>query len=340
MKHLTHHFLKHGVFFISGILVWASIFLLTQASYTVQTNIDNAVQVIKRIVLQQSDGITTGSILSGDTINTVHMQATQYCDEGGNNCKDVADLITGYVETDSVFLAHSGDYYTTGQSDTKYLTSYVESDPVFLTHSGDYYTTGESDSRYLGGWWTNLWNTWSNSSINYTLWKVGIWTTDPNTKLDVKGTLSIQETDFSSLTSQLQLIRTDVGWPTKLWSIAFIWEASNWTRRTWWRISYHDSNWFNFETRSGTLFTNKFTIYPNGNIGIGTPIPTSILDVNGDAHIRWELFVDQTVTVNNTTNVCSAFASIGETKAATWTIKFSWSNFYGCNGSARVQLNN
>lgn len=143
--------------FSSGILIGLSTFLLVTHAYTVEVDVDNAVQIIKKIIVQTLGG-STGTVIDGNTINTVNMEAFQYCDESGANCVDIADVSTGWVglEIDPVFNAHSGDYYTTGQSDNKYLT---------------------------GELWTENW-----SDIYYNAGKVGINTTTPSENLEVDGT--------------------------------------------------------------------------------------------------------------------------------------------------------
>jgi hypothetical protein len=35
------------------------------------------------------------------------VQSDNYCDLAGTNCRDITSLLTGYTETDSVFLAQS-----------------------------------------------------------------------------------------------------------------------------------------------------------------------------------------------------------------------------------------
>ncbi len=50
--------IKSVMFFMSWVFLWLSAFLFyTYAGYTIQTNIDNAVQVIKKIILLDNDGL-------------------------------------------------------------------------------------------------------------------------------------------------------------------------------------------------------------------------------------------------------------------------------------------
>lgn len=63
-----------------------------------------------------------------------------------------------------------------------------------------------------------------------------------------------------------------------------------------------------------------FIVYADGWMGIETNDPKTTLDVNGMIKI-WKL-----------TTACSSTIA--------WTMKYSWTNFYGCNGSSRVQLDN
>ena len=103
---------------------------------------------------------TTGVIIDGTNWWSIELSGTE--------------TITATKITNRDTTYGRGDHAVQG-----YLTT--ESDPRFTAHSGDYYTTGESDSKYLTG---EIW-TKNGTDAFYTGGKVGIGTDSPTAALDV-----------------------------------------------------------------------------------------------------------------------------------------------------------
>ena len=121
------------IYVASGTLIGLSAVFLAQANYTVQTNIENAVQVIKKVIVEKTDG-TDGTTIDGAVISAQNLNLTQditsrniinnnkiysaeYCNEFGQDCINISDVSTS-GGTDS-FATYSGDYDTTGIIDDK-----------------------------------------------------------------------------------------------------------------------------------------------------------------------------------------------------------------------------
>jgi len=347
---------KNTIYFLSGLFIGASAFLLVQANYTVQTNIQNAVQVIKKIVIEKMDG-TTWSILSWNTINTVNMQANLYCDENGTNCKDIADVITWVVDSFSIY---SGNYYNSWIIDTKLddITGYVNDN--FLT-----------------------WESWTKSASNifFTGGNVWIWTETPYSTLDIKWTnnTDILVVHWDSSTDKILTVAWD---PNnydsiiKLWDIDDVWWwnklfiyddktiFSNWnvgigadTPQTKfevrvnygynslkpWILLFNQSDWdalMKFKTEIEWL-TNIWLLFENTETDITGAIlyNNNRFTINTDLTSQTDLIITETwLNINGMIKIWSGSSSVNCSSADAWEIKFSWSNFYGCNWSNRIQF--
>lgn len=75
-------------------------------------------------------------------------------------------FLTSYTETDPIWTAASGNYFTKTQSDGRYLQSFTEVDPVWTLASSNYYTKTQGDARYLQSY-TETDPIWTSASTNY-----------------------------------------------------------------------------------------------------------------------------------------------------------------------------
>jgi len=137
----------------------------------------------------------------GNVYISGHINASHFCDENWQNCKDMIDILTGFVELDPIFSGWTAGKYCTynwttisceanwsvgGSSDNFYLTGWFfnsGSNTLTLYISGSnnvtwmfddmYYTTGISDNRYyttgeLEEHFDGYYTTWQSDDRYYT----------------------------------------------------------------------------------------------------------------------------------------------------------------------------
>jgi len=297
---------KNYVLFISGLLVWASTFLLVQASYTVQTDIQNAVQVIKKIIVEKTNG-NTGSILSGDTITTVNMQATQYCDEDGAHCTDIADVGVAVAGGASPWMTGTNKIYYTGENvgigtDDPQAKLDVDGSVIIswsivvtgstMTFKGrgagiKYRTlTNEGWARWMSYylwesetvlWWIGMFGKPSLQSIYLTFWS-NFW--DSSTGIIIKPSWNVG-IGTNNPTRKLHIHSSGHSYTRFTNDNSWIWPA-DWmvvwlTADNEWVIWMRESEALRFWTSN----REQMRITSGGNVGIGTDDPHAKLDVNG-----------------------------------------------------------
>jgi len=211
------NFTKKVLFTGLGVVLWVSLVVSVRA-FTIDTGVPNAIAYLKKIVLMDSAGTTTWVILDGSGWK---IQANSFCTVAWLDCKTATQLLTW--ETDPVFLVYSWNYVLLTQtgnwnsSHNKLNTSSWNWDTAYISSnslnnaSGVWNTTttivnnsswgrNSAYNRVFNNWTWLLSNTWrvrSWNNISYTGWNIWIWTSTPDTKLDVNGLLKLW-TDGSS----------------------------------------------------------------------------------------------------------------------------------------------
>ena len=154
-------------------------------------------------------------------------------------------------------------------------------------------------------WPSDVWSTWAGGKIYYTTWNVGIGTGTPQSLLHIYGidpTMTIESE--TSGTGVINFTDTD--------SATILAQIKN---------DANNSEFYLMNTIAGDMIfwtnnQNRMQITPNGNIGIGTSNPQSLLHVAGRAQFG-----------NNLLTYSTNYDGIVESSGAT-SLKFntSWTN--------------
>jgi hypothetical protein len=248
----------------------------TASNFIKATTTDLEIGSGSKIILNGGGTVVqVGSVAAPANLNvtgSIYQGASLVCLQNGSNCPAVTGDNTSWTEARANTL-----YYPMNTNPQGYYNSSTLPATSYQSSAAGW--TNSTTSVWLANNNTNVSVGYSSSLpvlyVDNANGRIGLKTSRPRTTLEVNGTAAI-----SSASPSLTIDESDASADNKLWMI----DASNENLQF---FTINDAltvpGYWLIVNRTST--TVDQVLFPNGNVGIGTALPTQKLDVNGSLNI-------------------------------------------------------
>jgi len=347
----------------AALIVWSGLIWTTQA-FTIEIASQNLIQYIQKIILTADGGnwetlISLNQNNSGDAYFKWKVKANLFCDENGNNCKDIANLAITWTDIDTNMFVDNIDFDTTDGELSLTLSGYGHDYGISTYLDGRYALSGTIAESELPNTcsngeivkFNNVWewvcaiddvgtSTWDNDSdplneiqtisfstdtltLSNSWWTVNLSSYAKDADLSAYATSGHAKMAITPCDSDKKLDRSGTGWVCEDYN-----DSDTNTQ-----LSTGEVNNMEVDPKIGSLSGNKIPYWS------GTKLVNSIILLTGNqsVFIWWNLAVDDVFTTSSIesskTSGSITFESNGDVninKDGAW-LNVGWSGTFGGN---------